>query len=236
MLNLRSEEITAVVCVIALHLGFAQTLGHLKVPKIKPKPMMIELVHPQPKLIEKPKEVPQPKLIEAPPKPEPPKPPKAKPKKPIKKPVIKKVVFKPRLQQHSVVQTHVEEVVEQEVVQHAEPVHAKVVEAPKHVEEAPEPPHKAVVTKPGGIGSCAGTLNHYPSEAREEGVEGTVKLKVHVSASGGVSSASISKSSGSSILDQSALSNVYDCNFEPATKDGEPISSTVIIPVRFRLD
>ena len=79
-------------------------------------------------------------------------------------------------------------------------------------------------------------LNNYPSEAREQGLEGTVKVKVQVSANGGVSGASIVKSSGHSILDQSVLANVHDCNFEPAEKDGVPIASKVIIPVRFKLD
>jgi len=87
-----------------------------------------------------------------------------------------------------------------------------------------------------GIGSCSSTLNNYPSEAREQGLEGTVKVKVQVLADGSVGSASIAKSSGHDILDQSVLANVHDCNFEPAEKDGVPMASKVIIPVRFKLN
>lgn len=242
MLNLRLEEIVVIICFTVLHLGFYYHYSHLPPRKIAAKPILIEFIHPKPKpvpIVEQPK----PKLIEAPPKPkEPPKePPKIKPKKVIvKKPVVKKVVFKPRLQQESIIKTHAEEVVVKEVIEHAHPVTEPVVKKPdnksEEKEEPPEPPHTPVITKVTGIGSCAGTLNNYPSGAREEGLEGTVKVKVNVSASGGVSGASIVKSSGHSILDESVLANVYDCHFEPAEKDGVPIASKVIIPVRFKLD
>ena len=239
MLNLRLEEIVIVICFTILHLGLYHYTNHLPRAHIKNTPILIEFIHPKPK--PEPKEEPKPKLIEAPPKPkEPPKPPKEiNPKKMLKKPVVKKVVEKPKLQQTSIIKVHAEEVVEKEVVEHtqqlSEPVVKKADTKPE-VEESPEPPHTPVITKVTGIGSCSSTLNIYPAEAREQGLEGTVKVKVQVSASGGVSGASIVKSSGHSILDESVLANVYDCNFEPAEKDGSPIASKVIIPVRFKLD
>lgn len=265
MLNLRLDEIVVIVCFTLLHLGLYQYTAHLPPPKIKAVPIKIEFIHPKPKPIPKPEPKieppPKPKLIDAPPKPKepPPKPKKPKvikpkkpkvikPKKVHEKPVVKKVVYKPRLQQESVVKVHAEEVVIKEVVEHAQPISEPVVkrpepkqrhpkhEEPEEREDPPEPKHAPVITKVTGIGSCSSTLNNYPSAAREEGLEGTVKVKVNVSASGNVSGASIVKSSGHSILDQSVLSNVYDCNFEPAEKDGVPISSKVVIPVRFRLN
>lgn len=266
MLNLRLEEIVVVACFTLLHLGLYQYTAHLPPPKIKAVPIKVEFIHPKPKPIPKPEpkvEQPKPKLIDAPPKPkEPPKPKKPKvikpkkpkvikPKKVHKKPEVKKVVYKPRLQQHSAIKVHAEEVEIKEVVEHAQPISEPVVKRPepkqrhpKHEEptereeppERPAPRHAPVITKVTGIGSCSSTLNDYPSAAREEGLEGTVKVKVSVSASGHVSGASIVKSSGHGILDQSVLSNVYGCRFEPAEKDGVPISSKVIIPVRFRLN
>lgn len=241
MLNLRLEEITVVALFTLLHFGFYQHFSQsVAVAKAKPQPIFIEFIKPKPE----PKvEEPKPKLIEAPPKPkEPPQKPKVvKPKKVVvKKTVVKKVVYKPRLQQESVVKVKAEEVVVKEVVERpqqiSEPVVKKPDNKPEEKEDPPEPPHTPVITKVTGIGSCSSTLNNYPSEAREQGLEGTVKVKVQVSASGGVSGASIVKSSGHSILDQSVLANVYDCNFEPAEKDGVPIASKVIIPVRFKLD
>ncbi len=246
MLNLRLEEIVVVFVFTLLHLGLYHVAAQLPPAKIKALPIKIEFIHlkakPEPKV-----EEPKPKLIEAPPKPkDPPKKPQkpqVKPKKVLKKPEVKKVVHKPRLQQHSVVKVHAEEVVVKEVVEHAQPISEPVVKKPdpkpeprEEREEPPEPKHVPVITKVTGIGSCSSTLNNYPSEAREQGLEGTVKVKVTVTASGSVSGASIVKSSGHDILDQSVLSNVYDCNFEPAEKDGVPISSKVVIPVRFKLN
>ncbi len=250
MLKLRLEETIVVACFTVLHLSLYHYTAHLPVPKIKSHPIKLEFIHPKPKPLPIPEpkvEEPKPKLIDAPPKPKnppktPPKP-KVKPKKVVKKPEVKKVVFKPRLQQQSVVKVHAEEVVIKEVVEHAQPISQPVVKKPdpkpepkEEREDPPEPKHTPVITKVTGIGSCSSTLNNYPAQAREEGLEGTVKVKVQVSASGNVSGASIVKSSGHDILDQSVLSNVYDCNFEPAEKDGVPISSKVVIPVRFKLN
>jgi protein TonB len=254
MLKLRLEEIIVVACFTVLHLSLYHYTAHLPRPKIKAAPIQIKFIHPKPIPIPEPKvEEPKPRLIDAPPKPkDPPKKlpkspkPKLKPKKVVKKPEVKKVVFKPRLQQQSIVKVHAEEVVIKEVVEHAQPISEPVVKKPdpkpepkEEREDPPEPPapkHVPVITKTTASSSCRSTLDNYPSQAREEGLEGTVKVKVTVSASGNVTGASIVKSSGHDILDQSVLSNVYDCNFEPAEKDGVPISSKVVIPVLFKLN
>lgn len=246
MLNLRLEEITVVALLTLLHFGFYQQFNQaVAVEKAKPKPIFIEFIKPKPE----PKvEEPKPKLIEAPPKPkEPPKPQKPKVVKPkkvvVKKPVVKKVVEKPKLQQESVVKVHAEEVVEKEVVERPQQISEPVVKKPdnkpevkEEPDEPPEPPHVPVITPVGGTRGCASKLDYYPPEAREQGLEGTVKVKIQVSADGNVTGATIAKSSGHSILDESVLSKIYDCNLEPAEKDGVPISSKAIIPVRFKLD
>jgi protein TonB len=245
MLNFRLEEIVVVICFMVLHLGFYHYAAHLPPQKIQATPILIEFIHlkPTPKPPEPKLEDAKPKLIDAPPKPkEPPTKPKViKPQKEVvKKPVIKKVVYKPILQQESIVKVHAEEVVVKEVVEQAQPLSEPVVKKPDNkpevAEESQEPAHTPVITKVTGIGSCSSTLNNYPAEAKEQGLEGTVKIKVQVSADGSVTGASIVKSSGHSILDDSVLANVNDCNFEPAEKDGVPIASKVIIPVRFKLD
>jgi periplasmic protein TonB len=257
MLNLRLEEITVVVCFSVLHLGFYYHVAQLSQKTVKTTPILIEFIHPlPPPKVELPKveQPPKPKLIDAPPKPkQPPKPlqsPKpakakiVKPKTVIEKTEVKKVVFKPRLQQESLIKVHAEEVVEKEVVEHAQSLSEPEVKKPDNKPEAKEAEapekaesvHEPVMTKVTGIGSCSSTLNNYPAEAREQGLEGVVKVKVQVLADGSVGSASIVKSSGHSILDESVLANVHDCNFEAAEKDGVPVSSKVVIPVRFKLD
>lgn len=253
MLKLRLEEVAVVIAFTVLHLALYHYGAQLPSKKPKGKPIFIEFIHFKPKPPEPKIEPPKPKLLESPPQPT--KPPKAverkkvvepkvvKPKKEAKEPEVKKVVEKPRLQQESPIKVHAEEVVEKEVVEHSQPISEPVVkkmedkpEEKAEPAEKPEPAHEPVITPLGGTGSCSSTLNHYPAEAREQGLEGTVKVKVQVSAEGNVVSASIVKSSGHSILDDSVLNNVRDCSFEPPEKDGVPFATKVIIPVRFRLD
>ena len=76
----------------------------------------------------------------------------------------------------------------------------------------------------------------YPDSARRRGQEGTVQVRLSVSASGKVTAASISKSSGISALDASALRAAKRWRFHPATSGGTPVSSSVVVPFRFNLD
>jgi len=75
----------------------------------------------------------------------------------------------------------------------------------------------------------------YPEIARRRGYEGTVRLEVEVSASGGVEKVRVQKSSGYETLDRSALETVRDWRFIPARFGGIPVRSTVIVPVTFKL-
>jgi TonB family protein len=76
----------------------------------------------------------------------------------------------------------------------------------------------------------------YPAMAREQGWQGTTLLKVQVLKNGLVGSLEVLRSSGFSILDQSALKGVKEWKFIPAQKDGQPIEIGVEIPVTFRLE
>jgi len=77
---------------------------------------------------------------------------------------------------------------------------------------------------------------HYPVQAREQGWQGTALLKVQVLKNGTVGSLEVMRSSGFSILDQSALKGVKEWKFLPAQKDGQPAEMFVQIPVTFRLE
>lgn len=80
------------------------------------------------------------------------------------------------------------------------------------------------------------SLKKYPDVTRQQKLQGTVKIKLQVLENGSVSNAHIIKSSGSNILDNSVLTASKNCKFIPAQKNGVPIKSSVIIPVRFKLD
>ena len=63
----------------------------------------------------------------------------------------------------------------------------------------------------------------YPAMARRLGEEGEVRLDVHVSQDGGVTEVKLKKSSGSALLDQTAIETVKKWRFKPATVDGRPV-------------
>ena len=75
----------------------------------------------------------------------------------------------------------------------------------------------------------------YPPASLRNGEQGTVLLRVHVSADGRALSVEIEKSSGFARLDASALETVRSWTFVPAKKGGEPVDSWVDVPVIFSL-
>jgi protein TonB len=64
----------------------------------------------------------------------------------------------------------------------------------------------------------------YPAMARRLGDQGEVRLDVHVSSDGKVLEVRLSQSSGSKLLDQTAIETVKKWRFVPATVDGKPVA------------
>ena len=75
----------------------------------------------------------------------------------------------------------------------------------------------------------------YPRLARQRGWEGIVLLKVFVQKDGLPIEVKIEKSSGHTILDQSAVRTIKEWKFLPARVSNMAFSSWVQIPVRFLL-
>jgi TonB family protein len=75
----------------------------------------------------------------------------------------------------------------------------------------------------------------YPERARLRGWEGVVLLAVTVDAKGYPTQVDLEKSSGHSILDESALKAVQKWRFKPASIGQMTFSGTVRIPIRFKL-
>jgi protein TonB len=63
----------------------------------------------------------------------------------------------------------------------------------------------------------------YPPMARRLGEEGTVTLRILVSADGQATKVEIKRSSGSSLLDKSAQQTIKQWRFIPAKLDGKPV-------------
>ena len=76
----------------------------------------------------------------------------------------------------------------------------------------------------------------YPEEARLAGHEGRVRVQVVISAGGTVEEESIVESSQHTELDRSALEAIRQWRFRPARRLGVPTSSSMIVPVVFRIE
>ncbi|WP_272486979.1 energy transducer TonB [Zeimonas sediminis] len=64
----------------------------------------------------------------------------------------------------------------------------------------------------------------YPMRARRMGDQGEVLLDVRVGADGRVTDVRLKRSSGSELLDRTAIDTVRQWRFTPATVDGEPVA------------
>jgi protein TonB len=76
----------------------------------------------------------------------------------------------------------------------------------------------------------------YPVAAIRRRIEGRVVLRVAIATDGQVSNVEVADSSGFGILDNAATNALWRWRFNPATRGGQFVESTVLVPVRFRLN
>lgn len=76
----------------------------------------------------------------------------------------------------------------------------------------------------------------YPPLSRRLGEQGLVLLLVHVTQDGAAGSVELQTGSGSSRLDQAALEAVKKWRFIPAKRGEQPVSASVVVPVRFSIE
>lgn len=79
------------------------------------------------------------------------------------------------------------------------------------------------------------TTPHYTKEARKARISGTVDLRIVINDKGEVTDAKVTKGLGYG-LDESALNTVRSWKFEPARRNGTPITIAVMVEVNFALD
>ena len=75
----------------------------------------------------------------------------------------------------------------------------------------------------------------YPKIARDRGIEGKILLEVVVKETGSALSVKLLASSGSSLLDESAIEAVKNWQFIPAKKFGKFVQAKVIVPIEFKI-
>lgn len=76
---------------------------------------------------------------------------------------------------------------------------------------------------------------NYPTIAIQNNWEGTVLLRVYITADGTINEVEVARSSGHPILDGAAVTAVRRWRGSPATQNGRAISTTELLPVRFKL-
>lgn len=72
----------------------------------------------------------------------------------------------------------------------------------------------------------------YPRKARKQGIEGRVVVRFIVDERGRVTEAEVAEPVHP-LLDDAALTAVRKMRFEPAQKDGEPVSVQLSVPIGF---
>lgn len=77
----------------------------------------------------------------------------------------------------------------------------------------------------------------YPPELYQEGVEGSVVLRLYIDETGRVvpDSTSIAEGSGYPAFDSAAVAGVGELTFAPARRDGTPVATVFLQPVHFRM-
>ncbi len=76
----------------------------------------------------------------------------------------------------------------------------------------------------------------YPRTLFEQGIEGSVLLRMYVDSTGTLipDSTEVFESSGYPALDSAAMAGSGQLRFSPALRDGEPIATAFLQPVDFR--
>lgn len=79
----------------------------------------------------------------------------------------------------------------------------------------------------------AGAEPAYPPAAITAGLRGKVVIRLHISHTGKVETASLVRSSGHGILDRAALLAVQRWRYAPAKNGGRPVRCQILVPLRF---
>ena len=75
----------------------------------------------------------------------------------------------------------------------------------------------------------------YPEEARKDGIEGTVWVKILIDEKGNPQKAVILKSDAE-VLNQATIDAAMKWKFKPAVLKGKPVEAWVSIPFKFKMD
>lgn len=112
-------------------------------------------------------------------------------------------------------------------------------EQPRIIEPPAPPVDPTVSAAPPAIADSAAPVPisrpapRYPPEALRRNVGGSVRVLATVAPDGSVERMELAQGSGNRELDRAAMEAVRRWRFQPATRDGQPVTATVIVPLEF---
>ena len=109
---------------------------------------------------------------------------------------------------------------------------SSVTAEPKGVSVAPPAPVVEIFVPPA---FRARQEPAYPERARRAGVAGVVVVRILLAADGSVRQVELTTSSGSRLLDETALEAARASTFAPATRNRAPVASEAVASYRFEL-
>jgi protein TonB len=118
-------------------------------------------------------------------------------------------------------------------VREVPPPQAVVATAPAPA--APPGPPAPITPPDASAASLKNPAPRYPLESRRKREEGTVRLRVVITADGRVKAISVAKSSGFERLDEAALETVAKWKFKPGEQAGAPVEAVGFLLIPFKL-
>lgn len=111
----------------------------------------------------------------------------------------------------------------------------RIVDAP----QAPPPPAAPAPAAAPAVADSATPVPlsqpapRYPRTALNRGIGGTVQVRATIAADGSVERMELATGSGNRDLDRAAMEAVRRWTFKPATRNGQPIVTDVLVPITF---
>lgn len=100
----------------------------------------------------------------------------------------------------------------------------------------PAPPPRAPVVTKATVTYRPDTFDYYPTQSRNLGEEGKLKVRLCIGANGRVTEAAIAETSGVGRLDEAGVRMAKQFRFKPGTEDGKPKASDCFVqPISFSL-
>lgn len=110
---------------------------------------------------------------------------------------------------------------------------ARIIEPPAPLPAPPAPAAPQAVADLDAPVPINRPAPRYPPQALRRNVGGSVRVLATVASDGSVERLELAEGSGNRDLDRAAMEAVRRWTFRPATRNGQPVTATVVIPLEF---